>query len=164
MAPRSLINARAARGAFASVTSLAALLWSLYSVSAVAQPSRLIVRGDRGGPLEARIARIEALRREGIRVEIPDGRCLSACTLYLGLAKTCVGKVAIFGFHGPTTQFGTIALPQSEFDRLSHLMAKNYPESLRGWFLEYARYRTLTYSYVTGAELIRLGMAECPAR
>ncbi|MCE5972174.1 hypothetical protein LZA78_01545 [Sinirhodobacter sp. WL0062] len=134
----------------------------LAAVPALAQPPHLVVRDDRGGPLEARLARIESLRQQGRAVAIPEGRCLSACTLYLGLEETCVGKAAIFGFHGPTSQFGTIALPRAEFERLSNMMARSYPESLRVWFLLYARYQTLTYHYVKGEELIRLGVAECP--
>lgn len=148
--------------AFKSPMCEVVLFCLLAAVPALAQPTHLVIRDDRGGPLEARLARVEALQQEGRPVAIPEGQCLSACTLYLGLDATCVGRAAIFGFHGPTTQFGTIALPRVEFERLSGLMARFYPEFLREWFLGDARYQTLTYRYVTGAELIRLGVAECP--
>ncbi|MBW0157191.1 hypothetical protein [Sedimentimonas flavescens] len=159
MPSRSVFNVLRA---FKSSMCEVLLFCLLAAVPALAQPPHLVIREDRGGPLEARLARVETLRQEGRAVAIPEGRCLSACTLYLGLEETCVGKAAIFGFHGPTTQFGTIALPQAEFERLSALMARRYPEPLREWFLLSARFHTLTYRYVTGEELIRLGVAECP--
>ncbi len=61
----------------------------------------MIVTNDRGGLLGQRSAEIRALRSSGQRVEL-RGTCLSACTMYLGLANVCVSPSAPFGFHGPT--------------------------------------------------------------
>ena len=118
----------------------------------------MVVRDDRGGILAERSRMVQALQRSGTRVEL-RGRCHSACTMYLGLENVCVTRGARLGFHGPSSYGRPLALP--EFERWSLLMARHYREPLRSWYLQRARYEIRGYLTLTGAELIRLGYAEC---
>ncbi|SLN13597.1 hypothetical protein AQS8620_00182 [Aquimixticola soesokkakensis] len=126
-----------------------------------AQPRRLVVTRDFGGNLSHRVAEINALRASGSRVEIPRGHCMSACTMYLGLANTCVGRNAIFGFHGPSTEFHGVALPPREFEYWSTLMASYYPSQLRNWYMQKGRKIVVGHFEMRGADLIRMGVREC---
>ena len=118
----------------------------------------IIVRSDRGGMLGQRSQQIRQLRASGQRVEL-RGTCLSACTMYLSLPNACVAASASFGFHGPSRN--QRALPAAEFEHWSEVMARNYREPLRSWFLSEARYRISGYYELSGAELIRMGYAAC---
>jgi hypothetical protein len=117
-----------------------------------------VVRYDRGGMLGQRAAEIRLLRAKGQRVEL-HGTCLSACTMYLGLPNVCVDRAANFGFHGPSRDGKKLA--PREFEYWSEIMAKNYREPLRSWYLSEARYRTSDYYQVSGAELIKMGYSQC---
>jgi ATP-dependent protease ClpP protease subunit len=124
-------------------------------------PARALdIRNDPGGPVEARIAQLQALRDKGTPVRI-IGTCLSACTLLLGLAQTCVMPDARLGFHGPSTRLKGIPLPREEFERVSRLMAEHYPEPLRRWFLAEARMRTDGYITLRGWQAIAMGARAC---
>ena len=120
--------------------------------------SAIIVRSDRGGWLGQRSQQIRLLRASGQRVEL-RGTCLSACTMYLSLPNVCITPSASFGFHGPSR--GQRALPPAEFEHWSTVMANNYREPLRSWFLSEARYRITGYYELSGAELIRMGYPAC---
>jgi len=133
----------------------------LLADSAVAQ-AVLRVKNDNGGNLPERIALVERMRAQNQSVEIRRGYCRSACTLYLGLPGTCVGPRSVFGFHGPTLSLYGVYLPPAEFEHWSNVMAAYYPPPLRQWFIGKARFRRNGYSYVSGAELIRLGVPSCP--
>jgi hypothetical protein len=120
--------------------------------------SALIVNSDRGGKLGQRSREIRSLRAEGKRVEL-RGTCLSACTMYLSLPNVCVSSSARLGFHGPTRNGQQLS--QREFDHWSDVMADNYREPLRSWFLTQARYTTSGYVQVSGSELIQMGYPQC---
>jgi len=122
----------------------------------------LIVRNDRGGSVRDRAEIIETYRRSGTRIHIRGSYCLSACTLYLGLNRTCVAPDTIFGFHGPSSRFYGVALPFQSFDYWSRLMANYYPEPLRTWFIETGRHRIVGFHEFSGQNLIEMGVAECP--
>jgi len=124
-------------------------------------PPQILITHDLGGPVEERMRRIERMRARGEAVAIPYGRCISACTLYLGLPDTCVGPSAEFGFHGPSAGTAGLGLPPDEFYRISGAMAQFYPAPVREWFLTTARYTKLTYLRVSGAQLIELGVKQC---
>lgn len=123
--------------------------------------SALQVADDPGGDVALRLRQLERLRREGRAVEIRRGYCNSACTLYLGLARTCVGRAARFGFHGPSSGIPGLGLTPEAFDRWSRLMARQYPEPIRSWFLREGRLITVGTYTISGGELIRLGVPEC---
>ncbi len=122
----------------------------------------LVVGDDAGGALLERLRRVRRLRREGVSVEITGRFCLSACTLYLGLPRTCISPRTRFGFHGPSTRFAGVALPPEKFERWSREMAEFYPEPLRGWFLETARHRIVGFYSLSGDALIAMGIRRCP--
>lgn len=121
---------------------------------------RVVITNDYGGSVSARAQQISAMRSAGQAVAVPYGNCMSACTMYLGLPGTCVGPNAVFGFHGPKAGSG-IGLPKAEFERWSQVMASYYPAPLREWFLREGRYHTVDYIAISGAELIRMGVARC---
>lgn len=118
----------------------------------------IIIQSDRGGLIGQRNQRIRSYRAANQRVEL-RGTCLSACTMYLSLPNACVASNATFGFHGPTRNGRK--LPQREFDHFSKVMASNYREPLRSWFMNTARHRTSGYYSLSGAELIRMGYRRC---
>jgi hypothetical protein len=119
----------------------------------------LIVRNDPGGVVGKRATEIDQLRAQGVRVELRGEVCLSSCTMYLGLANTCVFRGTTFGFHGPS--FYGRKLSDNDFEYWSQVIASHYPPRLRNWFLTTARYKTNDYYRVKGAELIRMGVPEC---
>lgn len=131
------------------------------SAQAFAQGPVLVIKDDPGGGIAARLAQIEQLRASGQRVEIRSGHCMSSCTLYLGLSQTCVGRRAVFGFHGPSSSVYGLALPPKEFDYWSQRMAEQYPPALRGWFLKTGRHKLTGFYRLSGAQLIKMGIAEC---
>lgn len=117
-----------------------------------------VVHADPGGPLEQRHSEVRALQASGDRVEL-RGICNSACTMYLGLDNVCIDRGASFGFHGPSS-YGR-PLPASEFERWSQIMARNYREPLKSWFLDTARHDIAGHKRLSGGELIRMGYPEC---
>ena len=119
-----------------------------------------IVSHDPGGPVEARAREIVQLRARDARVEI-RGDCWSSCTMYLALPRTCVSRDALLGFHGPGSGMPGIGLIPAEFERASQMMARHYPEPLRGWFLREGRVRTVGFHRFSGRQLIAMGLAEC---
>jgi len=133
------------------------LLTGANTAHAKSRPA-FVVHSDRGGLLAQRTREIRRFRASGQRVEL-RGTCLSACTMYLGLSGTCVARTATLGFHGPSKKGHRMTI--KEFDHWSLVMAKNYREPLRSWFMTEARYRTSGYHRISGAELIRLGYKQC---
>lgn len=130
------------------------------SVSAQTAPV-LRIHNDPGGHLPSRVEMIKDLRRQQRRVEIRDGYCISACTLYLGLSTTCIGRNARFGFHGPNNRVQGIGLPPDLFEHWSQVMASHYPAPLRRWFMSKGRMVTVGFYEISGAELIGMGVPEC---
>lgn len=121
---------------------------------------RISIANDPGGAVEDYARRVAALRDSAVEVRITGG-CWSACTLYLALPQTCVTRTARLGFHGPSSRYPGIPLPQPAFDTISRRMAAHYPEPLRGWYLAKGRFRTRGFTEFTGAELIRMGVPRC---
>lgn len=120
-----------------------------------------IVGNDRGGLIGARAIEIEAINAAAGRVELRGRICHSSCTMYLAVNDLCVSATTTFGFHGPSRN-GT-ALPQSQFDHWSAVMARHYDTSLGNWFMREARHRTNGYYRITGAQLIARGYPACQA-
>lgn len=146
----------------AAITSTVVLL--IAGAVDAAQPMRknqnvIIVGNDRGGPVVARAEQIEHIRKSGQRVEIRGRQCLSSCTMYLGLADTCVNPNTIFGFHGPS-QHGR-ALAKVDFDYWSQVIADHYPQNLQAWYMKTGRHRLHSYAKLNGRALIKLGIRQC---
>lgn len=148
-------------GRVMAAVTVALMLCAQPSHAWVSAPKRILVTHDLGGPIAERMRRIERMRARGEGVAIPHGRCISACTLFLGLPATCVGKNAEFGFHGPSAATGGLGLSPQEFEQVSTAMAQYYPSAIRHWFLSNARFQTLTYFSISGADLIAAGVTEC---
>lgn len=145
---------------FALIVSLVLAAPSAHAQSQyLAAQGVLIVRNDPGGVVSKRANEINQLRAQGIRVELRGEVCLSSCTMYLGLANTCVFRGTTFGFHGPS-YYGA-KLSENDFEYWSQVIASHYPPRLRNWFLTTARYKISDYYRVKGSELIRMGVPEC---
>ena len=127
--------------------------------TAEAQSGAFIVGNDRGGIIGNRVNEIRRLKNSGQRVEIRGNICLSSCTMYLGAGDVCVNPDTRFGFHGPSF-YGQPLEPQY-FEYWSEVLASHYPQTIRTWFMDTARYSLRSYHTVRGAELIRHGVASC---
>lgn len=123
-----------------------------------AEPDRLVVRDDPGGAVMDYAARVQQL---GDQPVVIDGRCMSACTLYLGARNVCITRGARLYFHGPSSQFYGLGLPPDEFDAVSRFMGNHYPEQIKDWFIGVGRYRLVGFFEMGGAEAIALGAKEC---
>lgn len=110
------------------------------------------ISDDPGGQLGPYLQKLAALRSSGEQVVI-DGKCLSACTMVLGVIPRdhiCVTSKAQLGFHAAwrpgesghqvTSREGT------------ELMMDNYPQQVRDWI---ARRGGLTprMMFLSGREL-----------
>lgn len=86
----------------------ALLISAIASLLAAPAAADIRIRDDAGGVLSVYAERIEAARASRERVII-DGRCASACTLYLTLpsSQICATPRGLFIFHAATdAQFG----------------------------------------------------------
>lgn len=123
----------------------------------------VIIRNDRGGGVVERMQVIAGYKTAGTQIEIRGQYCLSACTMYLGLRQTCITPATVFGFHGPSSRHHGIALSPSAFEHWSQVMAAHYPEPIRSWFLRKGRHIIVGFHNFSGADLIKMGVARCPA-
>lgn len=132
-----------------------------FAVPALATSSGpLVVQSDKGGMLRPRYLQIAELYETGREVRIVGEECSSACTLYLGLENICLSPTTRFGFHGPSL-LGLLPLSEARFEELSRTMAEFYPEPVRAWFLNEARYLRYDVAYLGGDYLISLGYRAC---
>jgi hypothetical protein len=118
-----------------------------------ASATAMTVHNDAGGSVYERAAQIAALSE---RVKI-SGYCNSSCTMYLALPDVCADRNAVFGFHGPSSQFYGMALLPEQFEAASGVMAAHYPDGLRGWFMAEGRHRLIGTYDVSAAYLIDRG-------
>ena len=117
--------------------------------------SALEVKHDGGGLVETRYHEIAQLHKTGEPVRI-SGECMSTCTMFLVLGpQTCVDTKAVFGFHGPS--FFGISLSKKDFELWSNYISEFYPEPIRSWYLNEARYSINTTVQLSAKELVRLG-------
>ena len=139
----------------------AILLGAGLALPVTARQGTLVVGNDPGGSVEQRIVALRSLQSSGTRVEIRGDYCMSACTMYLGLADVCTAPTTVFGFHGPASEIYGIGLTPTAFEHWSHVMARHYPEPIRSWYLNVARNRTMGFYSVRGSDLIGMGVAAC---
>jgi len=135
----------------------AMILAALLALPAAADP--LVIRDDAGGRVDWRAEKIAQLRRSGQPVEL-RGECMSACTMYLSLPQVCVAANTTFGFHGPS--FYGIPLNAHDFDYWSGVIAAHYPPAIAEWYLTDARFARHRLRRISGGEMIRLGVRQCP--
>jgi hypothetical protein len=130
------------------------LLVMLLLVTTYVGPARATLRisDDRGGQIGAYLARYEALRKAGERVEI-DGLCASACTMLFGIIpanRICVTSQAILEFHtawDPTASGGQIVNTEG-----NQILWSHYPENIRHWISRHGGLREQVI-YLRGHEL-----------
>ena len=130
--------------------------------SSTSSSAVMIIGNDQGGLVGSRAEEISRILSQGTHVEIRGQVCYSACTMYLGMPDTCVMPQTSFGFHGPS-HYGR-RLSDRDFEYWSQVIAAHYPDPLRSWYLSEGRTRISDYFRISGSELIRLGLRQCPAR
>lgn len=127
-----------------------ALIFFLFPLTLFAQD----ITYDLGGSVQDRLEEIKHL--DGVRIV---GLCVSACTMYLGLPKTCVSEKAKLGFHSPQTKIKTPLL-KPDWEQTTQIIAGHYPKALAEWYLKTARFSS-EVTYLSGKEVIKLGATPC---
>jgi len=116
-------------GAVRLVTILATIMLAM-AVSPASATKR--ISDDPGGQLGPYLQKLAVLRSSGEQVVI-DGKCLSACTMVLGVIPRdhiCVTSKAQLGFHAawrPEAGRQVTSLEGTE------LLMDNYPQPVRDW-------------------------------
>jgi len=93
------------------------------------------IADDPGGQLGPYLQKLAALRSSGERVRI-DGKCLSACTMVLGVIPRdhiCVTSRAQLGFHAAWRPEGGRQVTSREG---TELLMENYPQQVRDWIAQ----------------------------
>jgi hypothetical protein len=104
-------------------------------VAVFASPARATIRitGDAGGTILEYAERFRHAREAGENVVI-DGRCISACTLVIGMIprdRVCATPKAVLGFHAAfrrTSDGGIVASTDA-----TQFMMNTYPPEVRKW-------------------------------
>jgi hypothetical protein len=86
------------------------------------------ISGDSGGRIGSYAMRVASYRRARTLVKF-NGRCDSACTLFMGLPshQTCISSGAYFRFHSPSAQ------SQRSVRIAQMYMMRKYPGWVRNW-------------------------------
>lgn len=154
---------QASKVAFLALAVLTGAVLAVGPVQAAQTPRNstgaIIVRNDTGGRIIDRVRDIERIRASRQPVELRGSFCLSTCTMLIGLENTCVLPSTRFGFHGPS--YSGKPMPPDRFEHWSRVMSQTYPKPIRDWYMSKGRYKINSASYITGAELIRLGVKAC---
>jgi hypothetical protein len=88
-----------------------------------------------------------------------EGRCQSACTLFLGIRNVCVERSASLGFHGGHGGKGEISVSSTRH------MRGAYNAALRRYLDEHQGMETRRYFNVPGRDMIEtFGYRECPRK
>jgi hypothetical protein len=109
------------------------------------------ISDDIGGQIGAYLAKYQALKVSGERVEI-DGMCASACTMILGVIprnRICVTPRATLAFHAawdPTPEGHSISSAGSR------ILWSKYPPEIRRWINRHGGLQSQMI-YLTGPEL-----------
>ena len=109
---------------------LAATIAAAYNMPASAA---MRITSDRGGQIGPYLDKLQSVKRSGQSVVI-DGRCLSACTMVLGVIprdRICVTSRARLGFHAAWRP-DRAGRQISAKDGTSYLMSV-YPQQVRDW-------------------------------
>jgi hypothetical protein len=119
---------------------------SLYEMSFA--PLAVSVNGDSGGNIAQYLVRTEEYRDAQTLVSF-EGRCDSACTLYLSLApeQICIGQNAYFRFHAP------IAKSQRVQRMAIQVLMERYPYWVQDWIFQQGgltrHLMTMDYAYAS---------------
>jgi hypothetical protein len=129
--------------------------------SANAASATLRITGDNGGAILEYAQRFQKARDAGERVII-DGKCLSACTMVIGMvprAHVCVTPNAVLGFHAAfrRTETGTIVASTDA----TKFMMDAYPPAVRKWIKNRGGL-TNQMIFLLGSELAAF-VSSCPS-
>lgn len=137
---------------------------ALLSACATPPANTLRVTNDHGGLYMERMREIAMLQKERTDIRI-QGKCQSACTLYLKLEdQTCVTPTARLGFHGPQIyKDGRLFnVPEPERSQALVHISANYPDAIRGWFLQNAAHLSgPELAWMSGKDAVALGVRPC---
>lgn len=113
-----------------------------------------------GGDVATHVGRMLDWNAAGCAVRVEPGAvCASACTVALGAARVCTAPDARFMFHAPRLTSGDPAM----LPVLTAYLGAWYPAPIREWFRATVATSGRDH-WVTGAELIRHGVAPCAGR
>jgi hypothetical protein len=137
-----------------SVRYITFLLIGIVAAVVFAQDAEatLWISGDRGGTILEYAERYAQVRQTGEQVII-DGRCLSACTMVIGMVPRdhiCATPKAMLGFHAAfvrTPDGGTRASTDA-----TTFMMKAYPPEVRKWIKQHGGLTTRMI-FLMGSEL-----------
>jgi hypothetical protein len=120
----------------------------------------LWITGDTGGTILEYAQRFQKARNSGERVVI-DGKCLSACTMVIGMVSrdhVCVTPNAVLGFHAAfrRTEAGTIVASTDA----TKFMMDAYPPAVRKWIKQRGGL-TNQMIFLSGSELAAF-VPSCP--
>jgi hypothetical protein len=137
------------------VTAAWATLGASYTANAT-----LWITGDNGGTILEYAQRFQKARDSGERVII-DGKCLSACTMIIGMVPrnhVCVTSNAVLGFHAAfrRTETGTIVASTDA----TKFMMDAYPPAVRKWIKQRGGLTTQMI-YLSGSDLTAF-VPSCP--
>lgn len=112
-----------------------------------------------GGDVQAMAASVQRLGMRGDPVEV-RGDCWSACTMLLALGRqVCTEPGSKWGFHGPSSIYPGIPLPESRNAQLVEMIAQHLPGPLAAQYrAEWSK--TTKFHVITGARLIAAGYVE----
>ncbi|MBO0755888.1 MAG: hypothetical protein J2P54_08510 [Bradyrhizobiaceae bacterium] len=91
----------------------------------------VVITRDSGGLIEAFVQKYEGIRASGDQV-IVAGRCLSSCTMMLGIVRDsqiCATPRGVFGFHSGMEWFPGRPMRYSPY--WTQVMWRGYPERVR---------------------------------
>jgi hypothetical protein len=124
------------------------------AVSASYAKATLWITGDNGGTILEYAQRFHQARQAGEQVII-DGKCLSACTIVIGMVprdRICATPKALLGFHAAfsrTSDGGTVASTDA-----TKFMMNAYPPAVRRWINQHGGLTTQMI-FLMGSELAR---------
>jgi hypothetical protein len=85
-----------------------------------------------------------------------EGRCQSACTLFLGIRNVCIERSAVLAFHAGNDRSGKISVTSTQH------MLNAYKPKLRQYLVAGGYTQTHTFHAISGSELIdQFGYREC---
>jgi hypothetical protein len=136
-------------------------LVAIFTVLTLAPPA-LAAGSSRGYGEGGRFSRYDPIvakyNRSGAPFRI-EGRCRSACTLFLAIRNACIDRNAVLGFHGANFP----GVPAARAKRNTAHMLNAYKPALRRYLLSHRYLATPHYHAVPARELIeRFGYRACP--
>jgi hypothetical protein len=119
---------------------------------APAQAEVIVVQDDFGGNvLQYQARRKQLAKADLVRLQ---GRCNSACTIFISLPNACVGPKAIFGFHGASPKTG---IPNVDYF-LDMQVGQFYRGAVRQRFIDKWRFHlgSKDLVFITSEQLMKL--------